>query len=71
MRTAAVMLAMLLVSCKEQPVSDFCQQMDTVGETALVRMFSNEELEHIKLSRKRALLALRRAYDAHCNGVPK
>lgn len=70
MRWIIIATVVLLAGCKQQPISDFCQQVDTIGETALIRQFGDDELKAIKLTRKRALLALRRAYDTHCSNPP-
>lgn len=66
MRWAIILL--LLTGCKTtQVVSDFCRQIETIGYQRMLTKFSDVELKAINLDRKRALLALRRAYDANCS----
>lgn len=58
-------VSFVLVACDER-LNEFCKQIDEIGYERMLRKFSNEELQYLKTTRKRALLALRRAYDTHC-----
>lgn len=66
---AAVILMLLLTGCDPR-LNEFCKQIEEIGYEALLRKFSDTELRHLKISRKRALLGLRRAYDTHCTNTP-
>jgi hypothetical protein len=66
-----IILLILLAGCKSPIViSDFCRQIETIGYSRMLTKFSDAELKAINLDRKRALLALRRAYDANCTNPP-
>jgi hypothetical protein len=64
---AGILIALFTGQCtKNLAVSDFCKQIETIGYERMLTKFSADELMAINGNRKRALLALRRAYDEHC-----
>lgn len=65
-----VFIAAALISvtrCHPEVISSFCSQVDAVGYERTFAKFTPDELAALKQDRKRALLALRRAYDADCH----
>lgn len=59
-------VSLLLAGCKKVVVSDFCQQIKTIGYDRMLTKFTDAELSALNTNRKRALRDLRKAYDTHC-----
>jgi uncharacterized lipoprotein YajG len=60
--------SLLLAGCKQQVVvSDFCDQINTIGYERMLTKFTDAELAALGKDRKRALRDLKKAYGVHCN----
>lgn len=66
---AAALTAVSLTGCKHvTTISDFCRTVEVIGHDRLMGQFTDQELDAIKLDRKRAILALKRTYKMNCAG---
>jgi hypothetical protein len=60
-------IILLLAGCKEpQVLNSYCTTVREIGYERLLTKFTGDELRALKLDRKRALLAMRKTYEAHC-----
>jgi hypothetical protein len=63
----SLLLVLVLSACKGPiAVDSYCQTIKEIGYERALTKFDDSELRALKLDRKRALLAMRREYEAHC-----